>query len=92
MSTDPTPMMVCGHAANSTRADGSPACVICLLGQGQDHQPALTIAPAPDLAGRTASCGYGRHADVPSSPELAFFRHRPGLPTDEYYCGCMGWE
>jgi hypothetical protein len=28
----------------------------------------------------------------PSSPNLAFFKHTPEKPQDEYYCGCWGWD
>ena len=45
----------------------------------------------PDLTGRMARCSYGGN-EVPSSWNLAFFRHRPERDHDEYYCGCYGWD
>lgn len=29
---------------------------------------------------------------VPSRPDLAFFKSKPEVAEDEFYCGCMGWE
>lgn len=99
-------MMKCGHAANATRQlDGTtqPVCVICFMGGGPDD-PAVQPATEEDwttlLAGRMATCVYGRgkngvHPDgrpVPSRPELAFFAYRPLAKTDEYFCGCWGWD
>lgn len=82
------PMMKCGHAANSTKADGSPACVICAgIVPGADE----IVEQAPDLAGREASCTYCG-SRIPSSQKAAFFSHRPDRPTDSFYCGCRGWD
>jgi hypothetical protein len=54
--------------------------------------------PTPEqLAGRYATCGSANtnteHNAKPSNtPDLAFFRYQPDEPTDDYYCGCMGWD
>lgn len=95
-------MMVCGHAANGYRmnVDGTRTelCVIC-AGIGNDE--GSTPAPAPDLTGRMARCTYTHGRDGkpcrrerPSSlgGSLAFFRHLPDQPYDEWYCGCWGWN
>jgi hypothetical protein len=44
-------------------------------------------------------CNYGCRGkqncecgSVPSSLKLAFFKHRPNLGTDEFFCGCFGWD
>lgn len=78
------PMMTCGHAANATTADERPACAICGCTTVDES--------APSLEGRTAHCQYGRHAEKPSSPALAFFAHHPEQEHDRYYCGCYGWD
>lgn len=87
------PMMQCGHAANSHRPDGSPACVICIR-TGEPGDPAVMVAVTPDLTGRKARCSYFStcKSETISSTKLAFFEHRPAKPHDNYYCGCMGWE
>lgn len=80
------PMMVCGHTANSQKADGSPCCVICYgIVPGADK-----VVPSPDLTGRTARCHCGRKE--PSDFNLAFFQHTPGTEFDSYYCGHFGWD
>jgi hypothetical protein len=81
-----TPMMGCGHAANSEH-DGTPACVICF----GIREGATTVAAPPDLTGREARCAYCKCV-APSSPSLAFFEHLPGFAFDGYYCGCRGWD
>lgn len=30
--------------------------------------------------------------EEPSSPDLAFFSHKPDREHDEFYCGCFGWD
>lgn len=86
------PMMQCGHAANSEfEINGvkHPCCVICFNGVGS---PAAKIASEqPDLTGRMARCGT-TCKEVPSSPNLAFFKHQPDRDFDSYYCGCRGWD
>lgn len=73
------PMMECGHAANSLDGEGKPACVICA---GIDPRAKIVALIAPDMTGRVARCssvagiaGSG-HAEMPSSPDLAFFEFR----------------
>lgn len=44
-----------------------------------------------DLSQREAMCECCTKV-VPSSSKLAFFKHRPHLGVDGYYCGCRGWE
>jgi hypothetical protein len=81
------PLMGCGHAANATRADGSPVCVICLgIVAGAD-----TVVTAPSLEGRVARC-WDCSRTVPSSTDLPFFEHRPDEAEDRYYSGCRGWD
>lgn len=83
------PMMKCGHAANAKDQHGNWSCVICIgIKPG-----ASEIDPnPPSFQGRFAHCAYGKHARVPSSPDLAFFESHPDKPEDEYYCGCRGWD
>lgn len=101
------PLMKCGHAANGTSEDGSPVCIICVMGGSND--PAKQIADPVDLTGRTARCAFygggavgdhncgpcrGRKCDCekPSSTDLAFFGHNPKSQYDNFYCGCRGWD
>ncbi len=77
------PMMKCGHSANARTSDDKPCCAICICTE---------IAELPNLTGRTAFCGYGKHAEKPSSTDLAFFEHKPTEAHDNYYCGCFGWD
>jgi hypothetical protein len=76
----------CGHATVGTFGDGSPWCG-CLR-DGGGHPLSKN---QPKLEGRTALCAYGGKK-VPSSLRLAFFRHQPDQPHDQYYCGCHGWD
>ena len=80
-------MMKCGCAAQGHRINKDGSKTECCLVH-ECYEP----VPAPDLTGRIASCSYGRHADIPSRMDLAFFQYRPGEATDEYYCGCFGWD
>lgn len=89
-----TPMMKCGHNGHAkkrlTNGTYIPCCVICL-----DINPGADVIDEnpPDLSKREAICSYGCSASVTkSSPELAFFEHRPKEPRDRYYCGCFGWD
>jgi hypothetical protein len=82
------PIMKCGCAATGDiSSNGGPALVGCGL-----HQCTEVATDPPKLEGRTALCSYGSHGERPSSPGLAFFRHRPDRDHDEYYCGCYGWD
>jgi hypothetical protein len=85
-------MMKCGHSANATSEDGSPCCVICVgIHPGAEE---IDSSP-PSLVGRVARCSYfGKNckSEVTSDAELAFFKHHPNQPHDEYYCGCFGWS
>jgi len=99
-----TPMMSCGHAANSVHvlADGTrePACVICSC---------FEVVESPNLEGRTARCVYyglkTHHnecrtcprdgycsCEKPSSVDLAFFSAQLDQPHDSFYCGCHSWD
>ena len=82
MNPEQTPMLACGCAAQATR-NGAPWC--STHGEGR-------LAIPPDLAGRTARCAYSCGHTQPSSLRLAFFRHLPERDTDQYYCGCFGWD
>lgn len=85
-------MMKCGHAANAVReSDQAPVCVICYGIVAGADEPVQEV-DRPNLEGRTATCGYGGHRPVPSDTNLPFFRHLPDRETDEYYCGCYGWD
>ena len=93
-------MMKCGHSANANRIhkDGTktPSCAIC-AGITPDAE---IVVDAPDLEGRKARCSYFGtshgsttcHGEVASSPNAAFFEHRPGAEFDRFYCGCWGWD
>jgi hypothetical protein len=78
-------MMKCRHSANAT-CQGRPCCAIC-AGFTPDAE---IVVEAPILDGRKAKCGCGK--TVPSSTDLAFFRHYPNAAYDTYYCGCAGWN
>lgn len=81
--------MACGHAANGHTRDGEPCCAICL-----SILPGATkvATEQPNLVGRFAYCIYGNHGKVPSSLTLAWFAYRPNDVSDDYYCGCFGWD
>jgi len=80
-------MMVCGHAATVNRRmpDGHdmPCCVICCCDETAMNQPVLD--------GRIATCVYGG-SPVESAVTLPFFKYRRDCDTDQYYCGCFGWD
>jgi len=80
-------LMKCGHAPNGTDSKGNPVCVICI----GFTEKARIVAEEPNLEGRTARCTYCGQ-ERPSSTKLAFFEYRPDQPTDDYYCGCRGWN
>lgn len=86
-----TVLMRCGCAANGAYGDDRPCCVI-----HAPHPDAYTVADAPSLEGRTAWCAYHQHggcpSHAPSALDLAFFEYRPTETTDQYYCGCWGWD
>lgn len=88
--------MKCGHSAQARDSKGRPACAICI-----GTHPGATVVEGspPSLEGRFATCSYSRRRDGkpctsrrPSSFDLPFFEHRPRNDTDEYYCGCWGWD
>ena len=82
------PMMKCGCAGQALISiNGGPDKRGCGL-----HTCTEVAEPAPDLTGRIATCSYGNHRPVASSPHLAFFRCHPDKEHDEYYCGCYGWD
>lgn len=101
-----TVVMKCGHAANATAPNGSPACAICI----GIHPGATEAAPQqPETEGRMMRCTYamagsqthrggGQYAGQdfpsvrPSSTDGAFFASRPDKAEDEFYCGCWGWD
>lgn len=84
-----TPLMECGHAANAILADNSPACVICYgIRPGADKPDRRPL----NLDSRVAVCGYYCGTRAASSTSLAFFEARPDEPTDNFYCGCRGWD
>jgi hypothetical protein len=92
--------MACGHVANATNEAGAPCCAFCV---GM-HEGAEQVAQDQALAGRLARCTYyggrGQKGQLcrseMSSEEArehqAFFGYRPHMDTDEFYCGCWGWE
>lgn len=85
-------LMKCGHVAQAKDGKGNPCCAIC-AGINPDGMIVDRECSGTDgLEGRTARCGYGAHADVPSKWELPFFEYRPDKPFDSYYCGCKGWD
>lgn len=45
-----------------------------------------------DLKFRTANCCYACGNTEPSQKFLPFFAERPERETDQYYCGCYGWD
>lgn len=82
-------VMKCGHRANGD-SNGAECCVGCAI---DSNRLAFERADAlPNLEGRFAVCTYGGHGRSPSSFALAYFQHMPGRPTDQYYCGCYGWD
>lgn len=80
--------MKCGHVAQGTDSSGKPICVICA---GITSDARIIDRSKTTFEGRTATCMYCRR-EFPSNPKLPFFKHRPDRETDEYYCGCYGWD
>lgn len=76
-------LMKCGHVAMAHDMNGNPYCVICDCGEIDEERPSLE--------GRVASCSYCGHIEK-SSYDLPFFEYRKDKDTDEYYCGCKGWD
>lgn len=76
-------MMRCGHVAMGRKLeDNTPYCLICNCSE---------VAEIINVEGRKAKCsecGY----EVDSSVDLPFFKYRPDHNTDQYYCGCWGWD
>ena len=91
-------LMKCGHIAQGINAKtGKPTCLIC-VGLTPDAE-IVDDAPPSLLEGRMAECCYSHGRDgrpckkkVPSSYSLPFFEHRPDKETDQWYCGCWGWD
>jgi len=86
-------MMKCGHTSNAVlvRPDGTeaPACVVCI---GNNPDAEIVDTATPDLTGRMARCDECGKNVVASAVKLPWFRHRPDRPTDQYYCGCHGFD
>ena len=82
-----TQIMACGCAAQGTKtvAEQDVAC-------GVVHNCTFTADVQPDLTGRKAVCNYRGHRPTDSRFTLAYFAYRPDQETDEYYCGCYGWD
>jgi len=87
--TDPAQfyLMACGHVAQSQGRFG-PSCAICF---GIDPRSEIVV-PKPRLDLRQARCFECSRKPVASSWDLPFFSYRPAEKTDEYYCGCRGWD
>lgn len=81
-------LMKCGHVANAVTEDGKPVCVLCI---GIDPKAQEIDKEIPDLTGRKAKCSICGKAKE-SSFDLPFFDYRKDRETDEYYCGCFGWD
>ena len=85
----PKPMMKCGHQANAVRMPGEiPCCAIC---SGITEDALIIDDNPPDLTSRMAKCA-DCHRKKKSTDNLAFFRHQPDAPYDQFYCGCRGWN
>lgn len=80
-------LMKCGHVANSTMEDGSPACVICMCTDVEKE-----VSESYGLEGRKAKCVYNCGHETDSAWTLPFFEYTPNKPNDSYYCGCWGWD
>ena len=75
-------IMKCGHTANAT-CDGKPCCVICSCFEIDNDRPCLD--------NRIAKCSECGH-ETQSNYNLPFFQYRKDKDSDEYYCGCHGWD
>ena len=83
-------LMKCGHVANAT-CEHKPCCVICAP-DTKAFEIEKECRGTDGLDGRMARCTYGCGSEITSEWELPFFAYRPHMKTDEYYCGCMGWD
>jgi hypothetical protein len=85
-------LMQCGCTTTAIRrSDGKPVCITHWgISPGADV-PAEVL---PDLTGRAMRCTYDRkgESERASNVQAAFFKHRPDKATDEFYCGCWGWD
>lgn len=75
--------MRCGHTANALTKNGDPYCVICSESDIAEQQKNIKNRKA-----KCVSCGKITESHL----ELPFFKSTPTKETDEYYCGCEGWE
>ncbi len=92
----PRQFMKCGHTSQGEYTDKEtgerkPVCVSC----AGIREGAYEVETEPDLTGRIAECSYyGSRckSSTESRVQLPFFTHHPQSDTDEYYCGCYGWD
>jgi hypothetical protein len=82
----PMPMMKCGCVARGTK-NGKPVCPTHVLLTPLAEE----VMETPDLGNREAKCAYCG-LRKPSDVTLPFFVHRPQRETDDFYCGCRGWD
>ena len=101
-------LMECGHTSQGVDAEGNPVCVIHMgIDPGatvvHTDPPDLTGRKAVCTYARGGDpdglhTGGGQYAGRQfangrdSAVTLAFFKHTPEQATDEFYCGCWGWD
>jgi hypothetical protein len=80
-------IMACGCAAQGTKTVGDQDVACCVV-----HNCDIAADVQPDLTDRKAVCTYSGHRPIDSRFNLAYFVYRPDQETDQYYCGCYGWD
>jgi len=83
-------LLECGCTPNSYLS-GKPVCAIHL--QLTTGATKLVEEIPTELLTRMARCGYcGSEAASKDYKNLAFFQYKPNQKTDNYYCGCRGFD
>ena len=55
------------------------------------HGEFVVVEPPIDLHMRKAQCLYCSK-ETESKIELAFFKYQPSAESDQWYCGCFGFD
>ncbi|GLC28821.1 hypothetical protein [Clostridium omnivorum] len=77
-----SPLMKCGHRANSTDENDNPICGLC----SRNHE-GYNKRATRKWDGRKARCPFC-NIIKDSSADLPLFCYKPDEEYDSYYCGC----
>jgi hypothetical protein len=86
-------LMKCGDTASGIYRDKDGVeKLVCVSCAGIVDGAYEVAEEVPSLEGRIATCSYGCGSSTESKVSLPFFRSRPDSATDDFYCGCFGWD